>query len=286
MEQHNEAGDRKAAEPEILKAIQALLDRDRVPKAKRAAVIEAAVGVTYQPARRRMEGEVPFKVEEIRRLASHFGVPLFELLAALAEEVGQPAMMRVGVLNIPCSVWRGRLRPAREHTGPLVAYQSEPTGWIVVPLSEAGDRQVYEVRRIIHEAGQPRRRVAVIEDDDDLARVIVTFLRIKGLDALSYASKEHFRTALESTSFDGFIVDWLLDEGDARDLLPLIREKSPSGPLIILTGQIRSGQADEDDLAESITAYRAQLFEKPSRPLSLLAALELGFDAASRQRSE
>ena len=285
MEQHNKADNRKA-EPEIVKAIQALLDRDGVPKAKRAAVIEAAVGVTYQPARRRMEGEVPFKIEEIRRLASHFGVPLFELLAALADKPGQPAMMRVGGLTIPCSVWLGRLRPAGEHIGPLVACPSESTtGWTVLPLSEAGDRQVHEVHRIIHEEGRPRRRVAVIEDDDNLARVVVAFLRVKGLDALSYGSKAHFRTALESTSFDGYIVDWLLDEGDARDLLALIRETSPIAPLIILTEPIRSGQAEEDDLAESVAAYRAQLFEKPSRPLSLLAALELGFEATSRQRA-
>src|SRR5205814_5436467 len=101
----------------------------------------------------------------------------------------------------------------------------------------------------------------------------------------SYNKAEHLRDALETTSFDGYILDWILDESDARDLLPLIRAKNPTAPLIILTGQIKEGQAREDDLASTIATYRAQLYEKPTRALSLFNALELGFEAATRPAS-
>jgi DNA-binding response OmpR family regulator len=120
-----------------------------------------------------------------------------------------------------------------------------------------------------------------VDDDDDLGRVIVRFLRQKGLDAVSYTSAEHLRVALETTNFDGYILDWVLGEESANALLPLIRAKNPVGPVIILTGQIDAG-AEESDLASALTTYRAQLYEKPSRALSLFNALELGFDASAR----
>jgi DNA-binding NtrC family response regulator len=106
----------------------------------------------------------------------------------------------------------------------------------------------------------------VVDDDDDLGRAIVQFLRQKGLDAISYTSAEHLRTALETTSFDGYILDWVLGEESAADLLPVIRAKNPAGPVIILTGQIDAG-AQESDLASALATYRAQLYEKPSQPI-------------------
>lgn len=72
-----------------------------------------------------------------------------------------------------------------------------------------------------------------------------------------------------------------LDDRAPEELLPLIRAKNPHGPVIILTGQI-DGEAQESDLATAMAAFRAQLYEKPSRALSLYNALELGFEAMPR----
>lgn len=274
--------DKRKPEPVISKAIQALLDRHGVPERKRLGALEAAVGMGYQQVRRRMAGETPWNVDEIQRLASHFGEPVFKLLAALVDDAGQPALLQVATVKLQCSIWPGNQVAREKGIGPLVAVPGEgPEQWIVVPLSEAGDRPIHEIKRLIFEAAAPRR-VAVVDDDDDLTSAIVQFLRKNGLEAISYNKADHLRAALETTSFDGYILDWLLEDSDARDLLPLIRAKNPNAPLIILTGQIKAGQAHEDDLASTIAAYRAQLYEKPTRALSLFNALELGFEAASR----
>lgn len=270
----------KSAPAAITQAIQALLDRRGVPERKRLGTLEAAVGIAYQQVRRRMMGETPWSVDEIKRLAAHFGEPVFRLLGALVEDVpGQPAVLQVGGAKLACSLWPGP--EAAQGIGPYVAIPGEgPDGWTVVLASEGVGRQVFEVRRLIVEP-EPPRRVAMVDDDDDLGRAIVQFLRQKGLDAISYTSAEHLRTALETTNFDGYILDWVLGEESAADLLPLIRAKNPAGPVIILTGQIDAG-AQESDLASALATYRAQLYEKPSRTLSLFNALELGFEASPR----
>ena len=126
--------------------------------------------------------------------------------------------------------------------------------------------------------GLSQRKVGVHENMSESRQ----FLREKGLDAISYRTGDHLRAALETARFDGFILDWMLGDGTIRELLAEVRAKNPNGPVIILTGQIEAGGAQEDDLAATISAYRAQLYEKPTRMLSLFNALELGFEASPR----
>ena len=276
--------DKRKPEPVISKAIQALLERHHIPERKRLGVLEAAAGMAYQQVRRRMSGETPWNVDEIQRLASHFGEPLFDLLGAMVDGAGQAAVLQLAAAQLPCSIWLGAIVLPDQGIGPLVAVQRDGQGqWLVVPISEAGARPCHEIRRLIFEAAAPRR-IAVIDEDEKLTRATVQFLRRNGLEAVSYATAEHLRTALETTSFDGYILDWIVSGADARELLPLIRAKSPSAPVIILTGQIQAGRVQEDDLAATLATFRAQLYEKPTRSLSLFNALELGFDAASRSQ--
>ena len=82
---------------------------------------------------------------------------------------------------------------------------------------------------------------------------------------------------MESQNFEGFVVDWLLGDTTAKDLLSKIRARVPSGPVVVLTGQIATGLATEAELAMVGASYRALLFEKPTRPLTIFNALQLGF---------
>ena len=62
-------------------------------------------------------------------------------------------------------------------------------------------------------------------------------------------------------------------------MLSQIRVRVPAGPLVILTGQIATGLASEAELVMVGSAYRALLFEKPTRPLAIFNALQVGFAA-------
>jgi CheY-like chemotaxis protein len=274
------AADKSA--PAMSQAIQALLDRRGVPKSKRLVVLEAALGIAYQQVRRRMMGETAWTVEDIKRIAAHFGEPVFRLLGALVDdEAGQPAVLQVAGAKLACSIW-----PAPQSgpgIGPYVAVPGdEAQPWSVVLAAEAAGREAFGIRRLVLEP-EPPRRVAVVDDDAPLVQAIVEFLRLKGLDAIGYTNAEQLRTALETTHFDGCILDWLVGTVSADELLPLLRARNPTGPIIILTGQLGAA-VQESELASAMAVHRLQLYEKPSRTLSLFNALQRGFEASPRAR--
>ena len=273
-------GEKRRAEPVISRAIQALLDRHGVPERRRNTTLEAAAGMKYQQVRRRMTGETSWNVDEIKRLASHFGEPVFKLLGALVDDAGQPAVLKVAGLQLACSVWPGEAIAVDKAVGALVAAQDDESGeWQVLPPADAAGRAVHEVRRVIFEAEEPRR-VAVIDDDEAMAEAIVQVLRQKGLEAISYSNAEHIRSALETTTFDGYIVDWQLGDKDARDVLQLIRSRTAAASLIVLADTLTDSQ--EAQFEEVTATFRAQLFVKPVRTLMLFNALSLGFAALRR----
>lgn len=275
MEQ--EAGDDKhKPEPVISRAIQELLNRHGIPERRRITTLEAAAGMNYQQVRRRMNGDTSWNVDEIKRLASHFGEPVFKLLAAMVDGAGLPATFQVGGLHLACSVWPGEAVGGKKAVGELVAVQASEDSWNVRLAADAKGTAAFEVRRLVFEAAKPRR-VAVIDDAPATAEAIVQVLRQKGLEAISYCTPEHIRSALETTIFDGYIVTWRLGDGDARETLEQIRSRSASSPLILLTDTLTDSQEAE---LERVTAeFRAQLFEKPARTLTLFNALTLGFAA-------
>ena len=150
--------------------------------------------------------------------------------------------------------------------------------WLVLPIAQVGDRPAHEIKRLAMEEA-PRRRIAVVDADKAWAGAIVQFLRRKGLDAIQFASVEHALAGLDTSDFEGFILDWNLISGDPPALLPEVRAKS-SGPILLLScPEVPATEAD-DRLAIATAKYRAQLYEKPTSNFSLFNALELGFSTA------
>ena len=255
-----------------------MLDRHGVPERQRLKTLETAVEMSYQQVRRRMTGESPWGVDEVKRLASHFGEPLLGLLATLVGDVGQRATLHLAGMAVPCMIWLGALAPTKSRAGPLVAVAGESAeSWSVVSTAEAGERPAYEIKRLILEAAPPRR-VAIIDDDPTLAAGIVKFLCEKGLQAISYRTGASLLVALETSRFDGFVLDWMAGAANIVDILPAVRARSPGAPIIILTKRVKAGGAAEDELESALSVYRAQLYEKPTRMLSLFTALHLGFE--------
>lgn len=259
-----------------LAVINALLDKHGVQDRQRNASLIEATGLSYAAVRRRMMGEVPWGVDEIIAIGRRFGEAPFSLLGGLIDEPGQPGVLMLGGQALACTFWKGDRSPAVP-AGSLVAVHEQPQDrWAVLPVQEAARREFYEVRRLLVETDR-RRRVAVLDDDIDLATSIAEFLRLKGHDALPFRSAQDLQKALDRQFIDGFIIDWLLGQKNVRNLLPTIREHNPAGPVILLTGQIESGRAREDELAPLMATFALQLYEKPTRPLMLSNALELGF---------
>jgi len=110
--------------------------------------------------------------------------------------------------------------------------------------------------------------VAVLDDHLDSAQSIAAYLKTAGFDSHAFASLDRIASALAADPFDGYVLDWIIVKGavqdTVRDLVATIRSRDAQCPIIVLTGQMRSGVADEMDIAAAMAKYCVKFFEKPA----------------------
>lgn len=79
-------------------------------------------------------------------------------------------------------------------------------------------------------------RILVVDDDETLRRVVGKFLRQSGFEVCEAASVQSGRSAFASERPDAVVLDHVLPDGDALDLLPRFKALRPHVPVIVLTG--------------------------------------------------
>ena len=262
--------------------IARMLERAGLQPRQRVNYVATTLELGYQLARRRMIGETPWTVDELARLANSCGETLTSLFADGGAtgliRTGKPAEFVLGPVRIPCRVWIGNKAMARM-VSPLVAVQPTKDQWLVVPTPDAPEAESFEVERVLIQlANAKKRRVAVLDDNEDIAMSVVEYMNGTGIDAQAFFSLDELMGQVDAKPFDGYVIDWLIDQQNARSLIAAIRAKDPSCPIVLLTGQLVNGNADESELASIASYYRLTFFEKPVRTSSLLSALRLGFE--------
>lgn len=110
------------------------------------------------------------------------------------------------------------------------------------------------------------KTAVIIEDDHDIAGLIVTVLGISGIKALWTPSGERGVNAVRQQSPDIVILDYGLPDLNGLDVLRGIRSFS-NLPVLMLTGYT--------DLADELNAAGANaVMTKPFRPRSLMTHAE------------
>lgn len=264
------------------RCIERLLDRAGLQPRQRANYVAQTLEIGYQQARRRMNGETPWTLDEVTRLAASCGETLTSLFANENDDasIGGAAAgeLAIGSVRIACRVWVGAKATSRQ-TSPLVAVQPVKDQWRVVPTGDALGSDSYEVERVLIQLGKSKKhRVAVLDDDRDIATSIVGYMNASGLDAQAFFTLDELIKEVDAKPFDGYVLDWLIDKQNTRSLIAAIRAKSPLCPIVLLTGQREKGNADETELAATATFYRLTYLEKPTRSPSIMSALQLGFE--------
>lgn len=120
----------------------------------------------------------------------------------------------------------------------------------------------------------PRERggIAVVDDDPIVADSIVDTLQAMGIDARAYYDTASLLQGAHS--YDAYIVDWFMGTGTAEALLLELRRREGHAPVIVvLTGKISSGAA-EDQLARMVRDHGILVELKPARVSLLLAKIQ------------
>jgi CheY-like chemotaxis protein len=243
---------------------------------RHVAVVAELLGFGYTLVYRRMKGEVAWELEEIEAVAAHFGESLASLFGAArpGERDHEPAILVVEGLRLQCKVLIGS-RITEPDRNSLVAIRVG-TQWMVVAAAQAGQGAAFAVRQLLVDGTADRaRRIAILDDDADEASSISDYLATQGCEPHAFTRVEALLAHMKLRPFDAYVIDWVLAEGDAAELVAMIRADDPQCPIAILTGKMESDIRIENAVAEALSAHRLMFFQKPTR-LPVISSQILG----------
>lgn len=250
------------------------MERHGLPKYRQSAWLAEAMGLSYSQAHRRMSGAAPWTLEELERVGALFGESIEQVVALgqksrSSDEVA--GVMTLGSTTLECRLWIGDVvENPREES--VVAVRTS-SGWAAVSASEATASPVYRIERIEPRPGTVARKViAVLDDDEDLTDTICENLATSGYDARPFYDAPALLKSSKLVSYDGYVVDWIVGETSALELIAALRAADAACPIIVLTAQVLSGRVDEADIADAVRAYNLGFSEKPVR-MSILSAM-------------
>ncbi|MCR1769677.1 response regulator [Burkholderia glumae] len=251
--------------------VRDLLSRHGIPPRSQNTTIANVLGLSVSVVTRKMKGLIPWNLSQLQDIATHFGVPP----AILLDDKGtQPAAADMIDATFVVESRRFRCRAAistkasSQVETDFVASQWQGA-WIVTERAHAHQGRTYPVELIELRSAQPTAyaaRIAVVDDAPDVAETVCEYFIEKGVNAIPYFDGASFRKALASEDFDAYILDWMLGDQTAAELVRGIRSSENSGaPIFLLTGKISTGEASEEEIAHIVSHYNARCEEKPVR---------------------
>ena len=225
-----------------------------------------------------------WSLEELQKIADHFEESLESLVAnqdvSDVSTTFKPAMTHIGGALCSCKAQIGGRAPDGLE-GRLVALKtpmaSGAVSWLVVPSEEAFDKEAFEVGDVVLDGSNRNpKRIAVLDDDQDLALSLVQYLNAAGFDGTAFYTTDTLSDAMTLVSFDGYIIDWLINRVPSAELIGAIRAANPTCPIFLLTGHTLEDDL-ESDLARVSSLHRLQYLQKPVKSLELTSALGSAF---------
>ncbi|MCW7539896.1 helix-turn-helix domain-containing protein [Aquabacterium sp. A7-Y] len=266
---------------EVGRLVAALLSRHGVPERSHASRVAEVLGLNDATARKKLRGAVGWRLLEVQTLAAHFDEGLHTVFAEAvrppvpAAPAAAPATFLLGGRQLACMARIGAPLGYRAAAA-IAAVQTHTGWWLGVPreLPDGPRHAVLQVELAPTEA-ETQPRIAVLDDDALLADTVADFFLAAGYACEAFYTSRALVQACSERRYDGFVVDWLLGGGEtAQQVCREIRQAHPTAPLLLLTGQLRDGTANESELAATMRQHDVLLFEKPVYPRVLAAAID------------
>lgn len=260
-----------------MSVVSELLKRRDISEDEWRSTIAEILEVSYGTATKRLTNEEEFSLDELFKIARHFGTTVSAMLQAayseerqLSGEKHNYAQLHIGGHAMICSVMT---QPGAQRGGNvLVAYQTTADAWCVCHACEAPSNvELFSVRQLMFRGPW----IAVV--DDEAPTTLVRFLSTVGFEATHFTEPGPVLELLQSSNRpNAYILDWTLGGGEtSQGLIEAIRRVDPSCPIVLLTGTIQSQRRNESDIARVMGQYNVEFYEKPTRYPILAEKLRL-----------
>jgi CheY-like chemotaxis protein len=257
------------------------MNRHGIGKRQQTAELCRILDLSFSQGHRKLRGNSPWTLAQIRRVADAFGEPALQLFDAKNADVddtegtAKDALLMLGAIEIPCVAWIGEaLDPGSR---PDFIAQNMNGRWLVTTHEGVLLHAAHDVHKI---EIQPRRTdmdkplIAVVDDDHTSADNLHDYLERSGFAAVALYGLEGFSQALQTQVFDAVVIDWLFGAHTSADAIRAVRNSdNPDAPIFVLTGELTTGKASESDISDIIQRYNVTCFEKPARMAILVADL-------------
>jgi len=259
----------------IAAAVKELMDRKGVPERQKSKTLAEVLNLSYSQAHRKLNTGVDWTIGQLRIVAEHFDESLASIGLDGAASFDEPAagepqpglfVVVPGEHELPCQIWVGeQLHTTRKVD--YVAYEHEGV-WRAVAAHTCPDnvarRRIHKLEIVVKQPFMPT--IAIVDDEKGFADNMCEFLNESGFQATAFYSAAALERVLQERSYDGYIIDWILGDRTAENLIKRIRHSdSPVAPVFLLTGEVTTGLVDESELARVIMALDVQCREKPIR---------------------
>ena len=273
-------------EPATSVNVRRFLVSHGVKEHNHASEIARIINVDRSQSYRRLKGDVAWSHADLRAVAHHFGaaddflLPRDDLARYAPHPGSEPVPAVIRVAHLPPT---GLLVPGAElaagESSDLVAIRNG-SAWEI----HANGDEPFGAKRHAIEAltirSHPHLQVALLEDDTRAADALVEAFRPLGIVASPYPDTAALRAAAPQRRFDAYVLDWLLADGTAADVVEEIRRHRPHVPILVVTGALAADSEMEKSLLELSAQWNFSTLDKPVRPMNLANALKQLVSAA------
>ena len=118
------------------------------------------------------------------------------------------------------------------------------------------------------------KRIAIVEDEEDLRELLRLHIEREGYEARLYATGDEFLNSVQMTSFDMLILDLMLPGTDGLDVCRILRadDSTKDIPIIMLTAK-----SSEADIVVGLELGADDYMTKPFSPRELMARIKALF---------
>lgn len=271
-----------------------MLARHGITARRQATEIAHICAISVSQARRKLRGAA-WLFDEVLLLCSHFGESMDVVFSQAHGGLGtttKVAVCQATLLmdgqRIPCEVELGPLCSNAEESPTQLFAKRDSEGWFAgtrAGLSRMGPLgPCYLVKHLQLVTPEPdaKARIAVLDDDQGAAEALTDWFNEVGYDAHAFTQADQLLKA-SANPFDAYVLDLLLGHGQtSQHVVEHIRLRQPRAPIVLLTGQLREGNASEATLATLLRTQDLTFFEKPVRPAMLTAAIQSTLDRLSQ----